>query len=229
MQLAYLAVKLRVPAALVDEAPAGQPGKGDHGAVLHDIHVLDDAVLLAVAGDIADAQPDGLGGGGHLDGLTLHKELPGVGQVAEDGLEQLAAAVAQQAGDTQHLAGVDGEGDVPEVGAVAQALAPEDLTAQLLVLVQVLGAHVVAHHEPGQVGGGHLGHRPGGHHVAVPQHGVPVADLHDLLELVGDEDDGHVLLLQHAHHIEHALNLRVGQGGGGLVHDNQGGLHHHGA
>lgn len=55
---------------------------------------------------------------------------------------------------------MDGEGDIPEVGAVAQPLPTEDFAAQLLVLVQVLGAHVVAHHEPGQVGGGHLGHRP---------------------------------------------------------------------
>ena len=39
--------------------------------------------------------------------------------------------------------------------------------------------------------------------------GVAYQIYDDCLDMVGDEDDGHVLLLQHAHHIEHALNLRT--------------------
>ena len=93
-------------------------------------------------------------------------------------------------------------------------------------MFQGFGAHVVAHHVVGDGGDGSFGHQAVGHGHAVPQHHVAVADLHHLAQLVGNEDHAYVLLFQRAQHIKNALDLGIGQGRGGFVHDDNGGFHH---
>ena len=53
----------------------------------------------------------------------------------------------------------------------------------------------------------------------VAQHGDVVRDAEDLIHLVGYVDDASAAFLQHADHIEQFVDLLVGDGGGGLVHD----------
>ena len=60
---------------------------------------------------------------------------------------------------------------------------------------------------------------------AVAQDGGAVADLHHLLEPVGDEHDRDALGLEPAHDREQALHLLVRQGRGRLVHDHELGGH----
>ena len=71
--------------------------------------------------------------------------------------------------------------------------------------------------------GGRLGGDGSGiHDLAVSHHGVGVADPQHLLDAVGDEDDCDIFgLPQVAHHPEQLLGFGVGQGGGGLVEDQE--------
>ena len=110
--------------------------------------------------------------------------------------------------------------------SVAEILQPELLLAVLLLPLQGFRVDLVTHHVLGQCLGVGVLHQSLGHHVAVPEDGVAVADLHDLTQLVADEDDAHPLLFQSAHHGKDPLNLRICQGGGGLVHDDDGGILH---
>jgi hypothetical protein len=54
---------------------------------------------------------------------------------------------------------------------------------------------------------------------AVAHHGDPGADREDLFQPVRDEQDGRVLCLQGADHLEQPVHLGGRQRGGGLVHD----------
>ena len=51
------------------------------------------------------------------------------------------------------------------------------------------------------------------------QHGDPAADMHDLLQLVGDKDDRHPVVPEDKQLFKQLLGLLRGQHGGGLVHD----------
>ena len=79
----------------VDQPAARQLPPDHDGAVFQDIQVLDDAVFLAVAGQIADAQRQRLGGGVNHDWLALHQDASAVmPHIAKHGAEQLASAIA---------------------------------------------------------------------------------------------------------------------------------------
>lgn len=62
------------------------------------------------------------------------------------------------------------------------------------------------------------------HVRAVAHDGRAVADLHDLLEAVGNIDDGHAAPLQHADRVKQNFNFTVGQRRGGLIHDEHPGI-----
>ena len=226
MQFPALAVKFLALRLSVDQAAARQPGPGDDGAVFQDVHVLDDAVFLAVARHIADAQRQRLLGGMHLHGLAAHDDAPLIlSRIAKDGAEDLAAAVAQKARDAQHLARAHAQADMAVVRLLGQILQAEHLVPELCAAVQGLVAHLMAHHVAGKPIGGHVFDVAFRHHYAVAQHRVAVADLHDLAQLVGDKDDAHVLLFQRAQDFKYVLDLRVGQRGCGFVHDDDLGVH----
>ena len=78
-------------------------------------------------------------------------------------------------------------------------------------------AHGPAHHHIGEL----LGIGLAGGHIAdvqaLAQHRHPVGNLHDLVELVGDDDDGLAVGLHIAHHVKEPLGLLGRQDGGGLV------------
>ncbi len=66
------------------------------------------------------------------------------------------------------------------------------------------------------------------HQRPVAQHRGSIADLHHLLEPVGDEHHGDALGLEPAHDGEQALDLLVGESRGRLVHDHELGRSRHG-
>ena len=57
------------------------------------------------------------------------------------------------------------------------------------------------------------------HAASPPQNGHAVGDLHDLIELVGDENDGVSLLFQVDELLEQLLGLLCRQHGGGFIQD----------
>ena len=60
--------------------------------------------------------------------------------------------------------------------------------------------------------------------MSAPQNGEALRDLEDLLELVGDEEDGDAAGLEVANDVEEGAHLLLRQGGGGLVHDDEPGV-----
>ena len=69
--------------------------------------------------------------------------------------------------------------------------------------------------------------RPG--RLAVFEDGDPVGEAEDFVHPVGDVEDGGAPRLELADRLEEHLRLLVGEGGGGLVEDEQPALGHHGA
>ncbi len=81
---------------------------------------------------------------------------------------------------------------------------------------------VAAGHQPDQVGGGGVASgEVGGDGTAVLEDGDAVADLPDLLETVGDVDDGDALRGEVADHPEERLHLLLVERGRRLVHHDQ--------
>ena len=63
--------------------------------------------------------------------------------------------------------------------------------------------------------------------AAEPQHGDPVGDLEDVVQVVRDQDDGEPLLGQPLDELEHLLRLRDAERGGRLVEDHEPRVPHH--
>ena len=158
--------------------------------------------------------------GGMVDnvGALLGRAQPG------DGLQQLLLAAAGDARHAQYLPAHGLEGDVvqgQDAVIAADGQVPH-LQPQRPVLHQ--GAvnvqrHGPAHHHLRQL----LGVCPAGGHVPhilpLPQHGHPVGDGHDLVELVGDDDDGFPVGAHVPQHVEEPVGLLGRQHGGGLIQD----------
>ena len=184
---------------------------------------------MPVLRDVADAGLAALAG--RLAGEVLAAELDGAGDARahrHDRLDELGLTVALDAGDAEHLALVDVEGDVVEQRAALRPGQAEVLDRQqhLVGDGRRLGAgrgQLGAHHQLGQLTGGHLGRQHGPHRGAAPDHGDLVGDGEDLVQLVADEDDRDALLLQLAQVAEQLVDLLRHQDGGGLVEDHDAG------
>ena len=112
---------------------------------------------------------------------------------AGEGFNELRLAVAVDAGHAQNLAAMEGKRDVLENGnpvfAVRQMLHGEERLTDCLGGMAALKTVFTAHHHAGQLlhGGFVLIHAAD--ELAVPENGAPVGNLHDLIELVGNDDD----------------------------------------
>ena len=151
---------------------------------------------------------------------------------AEDGAGELGAAGADQAGEAQDLALAHLEADVVRASTACGSRASRPRAMPSTVERHRAGAGVarggansrstsrptimrMIRSTSSSAIGGLAGQR------AVAQHGGAVADLHHLLEPVGDEHDRDAPGLEPAHDREQALDLLVGQGRGRLVHDHE--------
>ena len=182
-------------------------------------------LLLPVLGQQADALLHGLDGldAGDLLAPEVHLAAVGLGD-AEHGLHDLGAARANQAGQAHDLAGVHVQAHVPEVARAAELVDLQKFATDLgLFLGEELG-DLAAHHVVHQDVLLH-GHVPGADVLGVAEHGHAVCKAVDVLKAVGNQDDGGALVAQLAGNGVEILALAAGQRGGGLVHDQDLGVH----
>ena len=166
--------------------------------------------------------------------LAIHEELAGnAGAVAaaEDGHGQLRAARALEAGEAHDLAPADVEADVVHhllllIDGMIDGPVP-DLHAHVVQnIVNAAGIAVrqlTAHHAPDDpvfvdVTAVIVNGLDGG---AVPDHGNAVSHIGDLIELVGNDDGCHALLLEFQQQVQKHPGILLVQRGGGLVQDQQ--------
>ena len=157
--------------------------------------------------------------------VEVHQPVPEIdaarraGAHAEDGLQQLGTAGAHQAVQAEDLALAHIKGDVLQVGRVlgGQVLDGQDGVAGGVVHRREPAFQRTADHGGDQLV--HVGLFGGlGHdQVAVAQHRDLVADLEDLVHLVGNVDQRNALRLEHPHHFKQFVNFLHGQRGSGLV------------
>ena len=197
--------------------------------------IHDQPLDLPVLGDVADARAPPRRGvrPGQRQRRPVQADRAGdlgagVGITAQD-LHQLGLAVAADPGDAQDLARAHGQVDA------AQPFHPGPVHHPQAGDFQHRGAgpgrrlvhaqqHLAPHHQLGQL----LGRGPGGaqrcHHFAPPHDRHVVGDLHDLAQLVGDDDDRLALFAQPAQDAEQVVGLGRGQHAGRLVQDQDVGL-----
>ena len=191
-----------------------------NGGVEGQVAFQEQAVGLAFLGDQGKAVLDGLVGI-----VEVHQPVPEIdaarraGAHAEDGLQQLGTAGAHQAVQAEDLALAHIKGDVLQVGRVlgGQVLDGQDGVAGGVVHRREPAFQRTADHGGDQLV--HVGLFGGlGHdQVAVAQHRDLVADLEDLVHLVGNVDQRNALRLEHPHHFKQFVNFLYGQRGSGLV------------
>ena len=78
---------------------------------------------------------------------------------------------------------------------------------------------LAAHHQLGQLRGAGLGGLDGRRHLAPPHDADGIGDIHDLAQLVGDQDDRLALVPQVAQDAEQVIRLGRGQNAGRFVQD----------
>ena len=146
-------------------------------------------------------------------------------------LDQLALAVAGDAGDADDLAGADRERDVMHgdgAGVVERADLAASSSRGLAGFAgarrlhgQLLGADHGARHRVRR----EFGDLAGAGELAAAQDRDVVGEGHDLAELVRDHQDGQLALDDHvAEHAEHLVGLRRRQHRGRLVQDQEAAL-----
>ena len=142
-------------------------------------------------------------------------DRPGGGDQPVEGPRQFLGARPRQPGEADDLARRDRQG-VEREGGAAQAREAPGRPVRARCRRAVAGEEVQAapeyHFAQGarrDVGDGLIV----GHEVAVAQHGDRVADLQDLLVVMGDEHERDALTLQLAHEVEQHAAVRHGEGG----------------
>ena len=210
---------------------------GREDDVLADGERPDDAVALAVLGQVGDALLHGVERLGDLDVLAgLLDGAAGDVVGAEDGAHALGATGAEKTGEARDLAlldveveGVDG-GVALEAGRLVDHLVGVGAGVGLVVALDVGHVvHLLAEHGGDEVDARHLLDLVLADQLAVAHDGDAVADLIDLVEEVRDEDDADAAVLELAHHAEELLDLGLVERRGGLVEDEDLAVHVHGA
>src|SRR5690606_176193 len=141
--------------------------------------------------------------GGPGGDVLLAEEDPAAvgGDQPHDRGNQFGLAVAFDPGDPDDLAGAHGQRHVGEHRPAAVAEDREVAHVQHHPvgdggLADLGGGQLAADHQLGEPPGGDLAGRDGGHGGAGADHGDGVGDVEDLVQLVGDEDDGEPFGLQ---------------------------------
>ena len=181
-------------------------------------------MLVPVLRDVAHAQQRPLADGGVGDVLPAEGDLAGhQGLQSRQAVDQLRLAVAVDAGDTDDLSRPDRKGDildgvvVVELGGHRHALHHQNGILGLGRLLVDHEFHVPAHHHAGELlpAGVRDVHRADV--LAFPQDRAAVRHGHDLVELVGDEQDGLALCRQILHDLHQLVDLLGCQHGCRLV------------
>ena len=194
--------------------------------VLLQREVQNQAVLVPVLGNMAHARVAALPDGGVGDIVPTEGDLA-AGRLFQpgQGIDQVGLAVAVDARDAHDLARAGGEGNVlhgialVQAGGHAQMLHSQHGVGGLCRVLLHHQLHGTADHHAAQFllrGGGGV-YRA--HVAALAQHRHAVGNLHDLVELVGDEQNALALLGQPPHDLHQLFDFLRGEHGGGLVKD----------
>ena len=131
---------------------------------------------------------------------------------ARNGLQQFLLAAARNACHAKNLAGIGLKGGMREHLAPLVVHHSHVAHLQLEAGIHGLGAfdvqvHAPAHHHFGQAFFRGFGGLNRADAVTLAQHGHAVAQAEDLVELMGDDDDGMSLIAHVAQHLEQAVRL----------------------
>ncbi|MND92340.1 hypothetical protein D3C80_844950 [compost metagenome] len=182
------------------------------------------AIPLAILGDVGDTGGQTVGGGAWHQYLAINLDRAAAdGAGAVDELHQLGTPGPHQAAEAQNFPLAQGETHPAHAGT-GQILHLQADGTELACEARILFLQPATHHHLDDPVFVELAHRLLAYPFAIAQHGDPVADLEDLLEAVGDVNDAATLLAQLADDHEQLLCLGVGQGVGGLVHDDDAGI-----
>ncbi len=222
------------PASLaieVDRAPrAHAGGRWQRDVLAH--RSLHQQGLGAVGRDVHEARSDGVSGMAERDGRAVHEQLAAARAVrASQDVEQLVLPLALEGHDPEHLARIEVEGDILQLGARAQSAGGQarrhvDGAGRGCRPVGD-GRHLLgdlAEHQLDDPLLGALGHVDDTDRLALAQDGRPVADGGDLDHPVGDEDHRAIAAPAAADDLEDALRQVGGQGRGHLVEHQHVGL-----
>ena len=184
--------------------------------------VQNQAMLVSILGNVAHARVAAVANGRVGDVVAAEGDLAAGGLFKpRQGVDQIGLAVAVDACDAYDLARARGERNVLHSVVLVQAGGHP----QILHLEHGLGGpggaflhhqlHGAAHHHAAELllrGGGGV-HRT--HVATLAQHRYAVGHLHDLIELVGDEQDALAFPGQPPHDFHQLLNLLRGEHGVG--------------
>ena len=208
---------------LVDESEG--LGEGFHFGdrdVFADRAREEEAFGESVFGDVGDAGCDRVAYASQGDVLAFDADAPGVeGEHPEERHGEFGASGAQQAGDAEDFAGSHAQGGVGEGAGNGCALDLEDrgvgdVAGLVALLVEVAPGHVA-----GEAGAVEFFLRAGDNFVSASQNGEALRDFEDFFELVGDEEDCDAARLQVGDDVEEGAHFLLGEGGRGLVHDDE--------
>ena len=206
----------------VDHAPGGDLFQIERRDVGGDGEVDEDAVALAVLGEVDDATVDAVAIRADRERLAVERDRAGSSRPQPaHALDDLAAAGADQPGDPEDLAPAEGEGNVAEPAAVAQVADFQQHVGRLrfgalgrIELAEDSADHVVDDEVRGDVG--HVG---GDDAVPVAEDRDPIAVVEDFHHAVRDVDDRDPARGEVAHDPEQHLRLGLGQRRGRFVED----------
>ena len=183
------------------------------------------SVLMAVLRDVAHVRAPVVDGGvADITAAKGHRAAAALLQAGQ-AVDELALAVAVDAGDAQNLTRPGLEADIMDripllgMGGDRQVLHLEHRLTGSGLLLDHLKLHRAAHHHVGQgllVGVLSI---HGADVLALAQHCDAVGHGHNLVELVGDEENTLALLGKLLHGGHQLINLLGGEDGGGLVKD----------
>ena len=196
-----------------------------HEVVLERI-VQHEAVLMTILRDVAHAE-DGTLADLHIrDILTAQRDRALFHRFeAGQAVDELRLAVSVDAGDTDDLALAHVERDllegvvVVELRSNREALDLQDGLAGLGRLLVDGKFHIAADHHAGKLFLRRVLDVHGADVLALAQDSAAVRHGHDLVELVGDEEDGLAFLCQAAHDVHELFDLLRRQNGSRLIED----------
>ena len=183
-------------------------------------------MLVPVLGDVAHAHETALADGGVGDVLALERDPAARGGLQPgQGVDELGLAVAVDARDADDLARADLEGDVldgavlMDLGGDRQVLDGQNLAAGVQWALFHVEIDIAADHHGRKLLRGGVRSLDGADAFALAQDRNAVRDLHDLVELMGDEEDALALGREVLHDLHELFDLLRGQDRRRLVED----------
>ncbi len=200
----------------------GQPFENGHGDVFADRHLQKQSLLLAVFGEQGDAVVNGVAGVVDGNFFAFNKNSAAVDGVrAKNGPGQFGAAGTHQARNAQHFTSVRCKTDVAQGFALIQTLNPEHFFAARHLLFGELLRQVTAHHQFDEFVHIKINRRLGRNMPPVAQHGSPVTDFKNFVQVMTDVNNGHPVGLHFFDNGKQFVDFADAERRGWLIHNNE--------